>query len=359
MPATYQNPRYAYRRPAAIGRAAAEEAPVVILGGGVVGLTLALDLARRGTPSVLLDEDDTVSSGRAPSAGPSGRSRSWAGSGSAALPRQGVSGTRAASIAGTRGLFLRPAAGAGPRIPGLREPPAILCRGMAGGGPARRPGWSTCAGNKVTGLENRGDGALVAVETPDGGYRLHGMAAGLRRRPQRGAGGAGPALPRPGLPRPLPDRRIVMRAPFPAERRFWFDPPFHPGQSVLLHKQPDDVWRIDFQLGWDADPESEKQPERVPPGRADARRGHPLRARMGQRLHLPLPPAGTFRHGRTIFLGDSAHQVSPFGARGGNGGVQDADNLGWKLAAVLRARRRRRCSTPMTPSASPRRRRTS
>ena len=63
MPATYQNPRYAYRRPAAVGRAAAEEAPVVILGGGVVGLTLALDLARRGTPSVLLDDDDTVSLG--------------------------------------------------------------------------------------------------------------------------------------------------------------------------------------------------------------------------------------------------------------------------------------------------------
>jgi 3-(3-hydroxy-phenyl)propionate hydroxylase len=36
-----------------------------------------------------------------------------------------------------------------------------------------------------------------------------------------------------------------------------------------------------------------------------------------------------------IFAGDAAHQVSPFGARGANSGIQDIDNLGWKLAAVL------------------------
>ncbi len=51
-----------------------------------------------------------------------------------------------------------------------------------------------------------------------------------------------------------------MKADFPSERWFWFDPPFHPNQSVLLHRQPDNVWRIDFQLGWDADPvEREKR----------------------------------------------------------------------------------------------------
>jgi hypothetical protein len=54
----------------------------------------------------------------------------------------------------------------------------------------------------------------------------------------------------------------MMKADFPAERWFWFDPPFHPNQSVLLHKQSDNVWRIDFQLGWDADPEEEKKPEK-------------------------------------------------------------------------------------------------
>jgi 2-polyprenyl-6-methoxyphenol hydroxylase-like FAD-dependent oxidoreductase len=58
---------------------------------------------------------------------------------------------------------------------------------------------------------------------------------------------------------------VVMKADFPAERWFWFDPPFHPNQSVLLHKQADNVFRIDFQLGWDADPEQEKKPENVIP----------------------------------------------------------------------------------------------
>ena len=51
-----------------------------------------------------------------------------------------------------------------------------------------------------------------------------------------------------------------MEADFPTERWFWFDPPFHPNQSVLLHRQPDNVWRIDFQLGWDADPVAEESP---------------------------------------------------------------------------------------------------
>ncbi|MEX0758525.1 MAG: FAD-dependent monooxygenase, partial [Tistlia sp.] len=128
---------------------------------------------------------------------------------------------------------------------------------------------------------------------------------------------------------------VVMKADFPTERWFWFDPPFHPGRSVLLHRQADDVWRIDFQLGWEADPVAEKQPERVLPR---------LRAMLGERrFELEWVSVYTFqcrrlerfRQGRVFFLGDAAHQVSPFGARGGNGGLQDADNLCWKLAAVL------------------------
>jgi 3-(3-hydroxy-phenyl)propionate hydroxylase len=38
---------------------------------------------------------------------------------------------------------------------------------------------------------------------------------------------------------------------------------------------------------------------------------------------------------QVFFIGDSAKVVSPFGARGGNTGIADADNLAWKLAAVL------------------------
>ncbi len=133
---------------------------------------------------------------------------------------------------------------------------------------------------------------------------------------------------------------VRMTADFPTERWFWFDPPFHPNQSVLLHRQPDDVWRIDFQLGWDADPEEEKKPERIRP------RVQALLDKAGMKTEFELVWASVytfacsrmdkFVHDRVIFAGDAAHGVSPFGARGANSGVQDAENLAWKLALVLR-----------------------
>ncbi len=132
---------------------------------------------------------------------------------------------------------------------------------------------------------------------------------------------------------------IHMKSDFPTERWFWFDPPFHPNQSALLHRQADDVWRIDFQLGWDADPDDEKKPERVLPR---------LRAMLGDAADFDIEWASVytfqcrrmqrFRHGRVIFAGDAAHVVSPFGARGANSGIQDTDNLVWKLELVMGAR---------------------
>jgi 3-(3-hydroxy-phenyl)propionate hydroxylase len=129
---------------------------------------------------------------------------------------------------------------------------------------------------------------------------------------------------------------VMKKADFPTERWFWFDPPFHRGQSVLLHKQCDNVWRIDFQLGWDADPTEEKKPEKVIPR---------IQAMLGPDVEFDLEwvsvyqfacrRVDAFRHGRVLFTGDAAHQVSPFGARGANTGVQDCDNLSWKLKLVL------------------------
>ena len=131
-----------------------------------------------------------------------------------------------------------------------------------------------------------------------------------------------------------------MKADFPTERWFWFEPPFEgAGQSALLHKQPDDIWRIDFQLGWDIDRAKELEPARIR-ARVDAM----LSSQTGSIPHYELEWTSiytfqcrrmeTFRHGSVLFAGDAAHQVSPFGARGANSGVQDADNLGWKLDLV-------------------------
>jgi len=199
--------------------------------------------------------------------------------------------------------------------------------------------------NQVSGLQLLDGAVRLTIDTPDGPYTLqaaHLAACDGARSPMRGLLG----LESSG--RVFQDRFLIadvhiageLFADGMAERWFWFDPPFHPGQSVLLHRQPDGVWRIDFQLGWDADADAEARPERITP-RVQAL----LRQGFGRDIEFTLEWASvytfacrrmaSFRHGRVLFAGDAAHSVSPFGARGANSGVQDADNLAWKLAAVL------------------------
>ena len=107
--------------------------------------------------------------------------------------------------------------------------------------------------------------------------------------------------------------------------------------TLTKSQQADNIWRIDFQLGWDADPDEEKKPERVIP-RIKAMLGAttPFELEWVSIYQFACRRIDNFRHGRVLFAGDAAHQVSPFGARGANTGVQDIDNLAWKLALVLR-----------------------
>jgi 3-(3-hydroxy-phenyl)propionate hydroxylase len=120
------------------------------------------------------------------------------------------------------------------------------------------------------------------------------------------------------------------------ERWFWFAPPFHAGQSALLHKQPDNIYRIDLQLGPETDPRTEATEEKVIPRIKAIVGDAPFRLDWMSVYKFRCAKLDRFVHNRVLFVGDSAHVVSPFGARGGNGGIQDLDNLGWKLAAVLR-----------------------
>ncbi len=191
--------------------------------------------------------------------------------------------------------------------------------------------------NKVTGVTQDGDHAVVEIETPDGPYKL--AADWLIA-----ADGANSTLRRlmdiEFVGETFRDQFLIadikMKADFPAIRRFWFEPPFHGGQSVLLHKQPDGVWRVDFQIGWDADPKEETKPENV--------RARLDRMMEGRDYDLEWVSVYTFQcrrnehfvYDNVIFIGDAAHQVSPFGARGANSGVEDGHNLAWKLAMILR-----------------------
>ena len=310
--------------------------PIVVIGAGMVGLTVALDLARRGQPVVVLDDEDTVSIGSRAICHAKRSLEIFARLGlGAAVLAKGVTWNRGRVFFGARQVYdFDLQVEAGHQFPAfvnlqqyhLEEMLVDAC--VATGLVDLRWKHAVCAI----------DDGRIGIETPDGAYDLRAAwvlaADGARSFVRRAL-----ALPFTGTH--FPDRFLIadvrMDADFPPERWFWFEPAFHPGGSVLLHRQADKVWRIDFQLGPDADAELERDPDRV-------------RARVAAMLgpdavftlewvsiySFRCRRLDQFRHGRVIFLGDAAHQVSPFGARGGNSGVQDADNLAWKLDAVLR-----------------------
>jgi 3-(3-hydroxy-phenyl)propionate hydroxylase len=309
----------------------------VVVGAGPVGLTLAIDLRLRGVAVTLIDEDDTVSTGS--------RAICWAKRSLEIFDRLGVAGPIVArGITWNRGRVfhrdreiyafdLQPEPGhAFPAFVNLQQyhvEEALVAR-------AEQVGVEILWKHRLADLDRTGR-LTLAVETPAGPLSLAAdwvlACDGARSQVRRLMG-----LDFKG--QVFEDRFLIadvrMQADFPTERWFWFDPPFHPGGSALLHRQADDIWRIDLQLGRDADPVEERKPERVIPR---------LRAMLGPDRPFELDWISVytfqcrrlerFRHGRVVFVGDAAHQVSPFGARGGNSGIQDADNLAWKLAAVL------------------------
>ncbi|HET7865983.1 MAG TPA: FAD-dependent oxidoreductase, partial [Burkholderiaceae bacterium] len=338
-----QRHAFAYRRSADQDRATPARHPVVVVGAGPVGLSLAIDLAQRGQRVLLLDNDHRLSTGS--------RAICFAKHTLEIWDRLGVGDAMCAKGVGwhTGRVFFR-----GDelyRFDLLPEPrherPAFInlqqyyAEAYLTVRAAELPNLEIRWQNTVAAIEPQADGVRLGLDTPQGRYTIEAdyvAACDGSRSPLRALLG----LQSKG--RVFRDRFLIadvrMQAGFPAERWFWFDPPFHPNQSVLLHRQPDGVWRIDFQLGWDADPEVEKQPERIKPRIAAM-----LRAALGRELPFELEWASVytfacqrmerFRHGRVLFAGDSAHGVSPFGARGANSGVQDAENLAWKLALVL------------------------
>jgi len=191
--------------------------------------------------------------------------------------------------------------------------------------------------HEVTAVAQDGDGVTLTVRTPDGEQAVHAryvVAADGVRSPMRSLVG----VEWTGYSHA--DRFLItdVRAQLPLakERHFHYDPSFNPGRQVVMHPQPDDVWRIDWQLPPDADIEAE---------RADGRLDERVRRVIGDvpyeldwmsvyRFHQRV--VARFVVGRVLFAGDAAHSLPPYGSRGMNSGIQDADNLAWKLALVLR-----------------------
>ena len=339
----FQSLRFDHARHADQDLAEPARHPVVIVGAGPVGLTLAIDLAQRGVRVVLLDNDNTFSAGS--------RAICFAKRTLEIFDRLGC-GQRMVDkgVSWSVGkVFFRDAqvyqfdllAEPGHARPAFINLQQYYVEGYLAQRAAELPLIDLRWKNKVVGIEQHADHALLTIETPEGPYSLHadhvvacdGSRSALRELTGRQSTG-----------RVFRDRFLIadvkMKLDRPAERWFWFDPAFHPNQSVLLHMQPDGVWRIDFQLGWDADPEVEKRPENIIP-RVKALLANstmkdvPFELEWASVYTFACTRMAHFRVGRVLFAGDSAHGVSPFGARGANSGVQDADNLGWKLAAVL------------------------
>ena len=332
--------QFGYRRHADQDRTAASAAehPVLVVGAGPIGLSLAIDLAQRGQRVVLLDDADRIGEGSRAICFSKRSLEYWDRLGVAGrMVNKGVVWSVGRIFHGAEQLYqfnLLPEQGH--KMPAFINLQQFYAEAYLVERAAQLPEIDLRWRNRVSALEQRNDHVVLTIETPDGPYRLaaryvvacDGARSSLRS--MVGADFKGQQFEDQFL---IAD--VKMTAEFPTERWFWFDPPFHAGRSALLHRQPDNIWRIDLQLSPDADPGIEKLPENVRP-RIARMLGHDKFEFVWISLYkFQCRRMEKFIHDRVIFAGDAAHQVSPFGARGANSGLEDAENLAWKLARVL------------------------
>jgi 3-(3-hydroxy-phenyl)propionate hydroxylase len=331
--------RFGYRRHADQDRGGAGIATRPVVGAGPVGLSLAIDLAQRGQTVVLLDDADRIGDGSRAICFSKRSLEFWDRLGvGQRMVDKGVVWQVGKIFHGESLLYqfdLLPEQGH--KRPAFINLQQFHAEAYLVDRVLELPDISLRWRNKVVGLEQHNDHVILSIDTPDGPYRIGGsyvVACDGARSALRqivGAEFTGQTFEDQFL---IAD--VKMMAEFPTERWFWFDPPFHAGRSALLHEQPDDVWRIDLQLDRNADPAVEKPPQHVRP-RIARMLGHDQFDFEWISLYkFQCRRMARFLHGRVIFAGDAAHQVSPFGARGANSGLEDAENLGWKLDRVLR-----------------------
>lgn len=341
----YELPVWPFTPPPELNGTTVVRHPVVIVGAGPSGLTLACDLAQRGVRAVLLDEDDTVGV-----RGASSRGICYAQKSLEIFARLGICERIAAK--GVTWSFGRTFSG-DEEVYNFNlqansvstQPPFInlqqfyiewflVDRLLELGVTDLR--WKS----RVTRVEPLADGVRIDIETPAGSYTIeadHLIDATGANSPIRTQLGVASHASRSTDRWCISDVRFEK--PLPTERWTWVDAPFNEGRGVWQHLMADGVWRIDYQMPEDCDPAEISRPEVA---------GARLREQLGPDVAFEfvwIGPYGyrdhlleRFRHGRVCFIGDAAHVVSPFGARGGNTGIQDAANLGWKLALVAQGR---------------------
>ena len=342
-PYPYVARRHEARLPPLHVRSEAQRHSVVIVGGGIVGLATALALARNGVRSVVLEADDSVCTGS--------RAICFSRRSLEILARHEAVGPFLATglpWVGGRSFYrdaevLRFSM---PHADNQRLPPMINLQQyyvedflLAA---AENTGlvdvrWQS----RVAGISVSPQSVRLSIETPCGAYELEadwlvgcdGARSVVRET-------AGLRLHGTSYEGRYVIVDVALKSPRPTERLAWFDPPSNPGSTILMHRQPDDVWRIDYQLLDHEDPDTSVLPQNVIPRVASHLRMIGERADWAP-IWISLYRANaltldTYRAGRLLLAGDAAHLVPIFGVRGANSGFEDADNLAWKLALVIR-----------------------
>jgi 3-(3-hydroxy-phenyl)propionate hydroxylase len=337
----FEYPIYPFRAPPELTENRVSHHRVVIVGGGLAGLTAAADLGVRGIACVLLDDNNTVSLGSR-SIAQGKRTMEIAtrlGIAERMIPK-GISWSKGNTLIQDKLLYSFDLSSEG-----HEKYQAFLCLPQyyvesilvdrASEFPHVELRWL----NRVVDIEQDADRARLTVETPEGRYALEAdwvVACDGVRSSVRGLLGVpfeGDKFVENFV---ICDVKMVFK--FPPQRMFWFDPSFDKSNISLMHQQPDSIWRVDWQLGPTDDPVEESKPEKVNKRLATMfGPGVPFETQFASIYSFEVRRVPNFRVGRVLFAGDAAHQLSPFGGgRGGNSAIQDVDNLAWKLASVVR-----------------------